>query len=115
MSTAVVVVAYLCSFYCLSPTLQRVGEAYLPLCVRVARVSETIRVSDGYYEWLQTHNRDGETMEETLRRVTGGPRPEAIAGLLTDEEATTAKAAVADLRERGERLDTAREAFDDDA
>ena len=76
-------------------------------------MSETIQLSEGYYEWLRAHNRDGETMEETLRRVTGGQHPESVAGLLTDEEAATAKAAAADLRERSGRLDAAREALDD--
>lgn len=78
-------------------------------------MTKTIRVSDEYHEWLRTHNRDDETMEDTLRRVTGGPQPDSVAGLLTDDEAATAKAAAAELRSRDNgRLDAVRGAFGDE-
>ncbi len=74
---------------------------------------KTIRVSEEYHEWLRAHNRDDETMEETLRRLTRGPDPTAVAGLLTEGEAEEAKEAVDALHERDRtRLDAAREAFE---
>lgn len=38
--------------------------------VRVHTVTETIRVSAEYYEWLKALNRADETMEDALRRLT---------------------------------------------
>ena len=74
---------------------------------------KTIRVSEEYHEWLAAHKRDDETMEETLRRMTRGPHPEDVAGLLSEAEAEEAKTAVEELRERDEsRFDDARKAFD---
>jgi len=75
---------------------------------------KTIRVSEEYHEWLAAHKADDETMEETLRRMTRGPEPDDVAGLLTEDEAEVAKDAVEDLRGRDrDRLDDARDAFDD--
>lgn len=76
---------------------------------------KTVRISEEYHEWLTAHNKPTETMEETLRRMTRGPNPSDVAGLLTDTEAETAKTAVADLRAGDRtRLDAARNAFDTD-
>lgn len=78
-------------------------------------MGKTIRVSEEFHELVKAHNRDGETMEETLRRMTRGPDPGDVAGLLTDEEAEEAKAAVDELRRRdSDRLRRARDAFADD-
>jgi hypothetical protein len=76
---------------------------------------KTIRVSEAYHEWLSAHNREDETMEETLRRMTRGPYPEDVAGLLTEDEAADAKEAVKDVRGRDrERFDAAREAVENE-
>lgn len=73
---------------------------------------KTIRVSEEYHAWLRAHKGDDETMEETLRRMTRGPNPEDVAGLLTEDEAEDAKTAVRDLRDRDRpRFEAAREAF----
>ncbi|WP_348613025.1 hypothetical protein [Halobaculum rarum] len=74
---------------------------------------KTIRVSEEYHEWLHAHKRDDETMEETLRRMTRGPNPDDVAGLLTEAEAADAKKAVDRLRGNDrDRLDAARDAFE---
>jgi hypothetical protein len=74
---------------------------------------KTIRVSEEYHEWLTAHKEGDETMEETLRRMTRGPHPGDVAGLLTEDEADTAKTAVTDLRRRDrDRLNAAQAAFD---
>jgi hypothetical protein len=75
---------------------------------------KTIRVSEEYHAWLSAHKRGDETMEEALRRMTRGPAPDDVAGLLTDEEARDAKEAVDDLRGRDrDRFEAARDAFED--
>ncbi len=75
---------------------------------------KTIRVSEEYHEWLSAHKREDETMEETLRRMTRGPHPSDVSGLLSEEEAEEAKKAVGRLRGRDrDRLDAARNAFED--
>jgi len=74
---------------------------------------KTIRVSEEYHEWLNAHNEGDETMEETLRRMTRGPHPGDVGGLLSAEEAEDAKEAVDRLRGRDrDRLDAARSAFE---
>ncbi len=76
-------------------------------------MTKTVRLSDEFHSWIKAHNEDGETMEETLRRLTRGPHPADVAGLLTDEEATAAKEAVEDLRRSdADRLQNAREVFE---
>lgn len=77
-------------------------------------MSKTIRVSDEFHRYVKAHNRGGETMEETLHRLAGGPDPSFVAGFLSDEEAAAAKDAVGNLRDRDDdRLDAAHEAVTD--
>ncbi|OYR49678.1 hypothetical protein DJ73_17385 [Halorubrum sp. Ea1] len=74
---------------------------------------KTIRVSEEYHEWLTAHNKGDETMEETLRRMTRGPHPGDVAGLLTEGEAEAAKEAVQKLRGRDrDRLNAAQATFE---
>jgi hypothetical protein len=76
---------------------------------------KTIRVSEEYHEWLSAHKEDDETMEETLRRMTRGPHPSDVAGILTEGEAEDAKEAVNRLRGGDrDRLAAARSAFESD-
>ena len=74
---------------------------------------KTIRVSEEYHAWLAAHKKADETMEETLRRMTRGPNPEDVAGLLSEAEAETAKEVVGRLRGRDrDRLEAAKDAFE---
>lgn len=50
-------------------------------------MASTIRVSDAFREFVKAHNRDDETMEETLRRLIGGPDPSDVVGFLSEETA----------------------------
>lgn len=53
-------------------------------------------------------------MEEALRRMTRGPHPSDVAGLLSESEAEEAKKAAKRLRGRDrDRFDVARDAFED--
>ena len=76
-------------------------------------MSKSMRISEEFHAFVTAHKRDGETMEETLRRLIGGPDPEEVAGILssaTAEEMRTRLDAKgeddveskADLRERFE-------------
>lgn len=50
-------------------------------------MSKSFRVSEEFHEFVAAHKRDDETMEETLRRLIGGPHPEDVAGILSEETA----------------------------
>lgn len=50
---------------------------------------KTIRVSEEFHELLAAHNREGETMEDTLRRIVGGPDPSVLADVIGADEGTT--------------------------
>lgn len=52
-------------------------------------MSESVRISEEFHEFVAAHNRDDETMEETLRRLVGGPEPSNVAGILSDDTAAT--------------------------
>ena len=62
-------------------------------------MSKSVRISEECHEFVTAHKRDDETMEETLRRLVGGPHPEHVAGILSSETAATMR----------ERLDAKRE------
>lgn len=51
-------------------------------------MSKSVRISEEFHEFVQAHKRDDETMEETLRRLIGGPHPEEVAGILSSETAS---------------------------
>jgi len=77
-------------------------------------MSKMIRVPDEYHAWVKAHNRDDETMFETLRRLTREPDPGALAGILSSEQVEEARAAAERFGGRDEeRLERAREAFDE--
>lgn len=46
-----------------------------------------MRISEELHSYISAHKREDETMEETLRRLIGGPHPEDVAGILSDETA----------------------------
>jgi hypothetical protein len=76
-------------------------------------MTKTVRLSDEFHSWVKAHNSEDETMEQTLRRLTRGPHPSDVAGLLTDEEAAEAKKRVEELNSGdADRLTSAREAFE---
>jgi len=52
-------------------------------------MSKSVRISEPFHEFIKSHNRDDETMEETLRRLVGGPHPDAVAGIISSDTATT--------------------------
>lgn len=76
-------------------------------------MTKMIRVPNEYHTWVKAHNEEGETMFETLRRLTREPDPEALAGILSSDDVENARAAAERFGGRDEeRLERAREAFD---
>ena len=51
-------------------------------------MSKSVRISEEFHEFVKAHKREDETMEETLRRLIGGPHPKDVAGILSSETAT---------------------------
>lgn len=66
-------------------------------------MAKTIRVSEAYHAVLKAHNREGETMEDTLRRLMGGPDPEVLAEVIATDgtESEALREAINRKRERG--------------
>ena len=50
-------------------------------------MSKSVRISEEFHEFVKAHKDENETMEETLRRLIGGPHPEDVAGILSSETA----------------------------
>lgn len=79
-------------------------------------MSRTIRVSEGFHDRIKGHQRDDETMEDTLRRLIGGPSPEALAEIVAgcdDAAAEEMWRAIEAKRDRGrDRREERRERFD---
>lgn len=79
-------------------------------------MSKMIRVSEEFHELIKAHRRDGETMEETLRRLLGGPSPEVLAEAIAggdDEAAAAMRRAIDEKRASGrERRAALRERFE---
>lgn len=49
--------------------------------------TKSIQVSETFHAYVKAHKKEGETMGEALVRLTGGPEPEAVAGLVSRETA----------------------------
>ena len=60
--------------------------------------TKSIQVSEEYHAYIKSQKQEDETMEEALIRLTGGPHPDAVAGLLSDE---TAEAMYEAIESRG--------------
>jgi hypothetical protein len=58
--------------------------------------TKSIQVSERFHAYVKAHNREGETMGETLVRLTGGPDPEAVASLVSEETAEEMEEAIAE-------------------
>ncbi|QCJ47724.1 hypothetical protein [Haloprofundus sp. MHR1] len=66
-------------------------------------MTKTIRVSEEFHELVSAHKGSDETMEETLRRMVGGPDPRVLAsmGLIdSDADETVAETMREAIRDR---------------
>lgn len=62
-------------------------------------MSKSVRISEEFHEFVMAHKREDETMEETLRRLIGGPNPKDVAGILSSETATAMRDRLENKRE----------------
>ena len=62
-------------------------------------MSKSVRISKEFHEFIKSHKRDEETMEEALRRLIGGPHPEDVAGILSSETASAMRERLEEKRE----------------
>lgn len=53
----------------------------------MAEATKTIRVSEELHARIKAHRREGETLNETLDRLIGGPSLRELAGILSEEDA----------------------------
>ena len=67
---------------------------------------KSIQVSETFHAYVKAHKKEGETMGEVLVRLTGGPEPEAVASLVSEETAAAMEDAIS---ERERRKPTSRE------
>ena len=58
-----------------------------PVLPNIQQIDRSTLISSEFYEFIEAHNREDETMEETLRRLVGGPHPEDVVGILSSEAA----------------------------
>lgn len=73
-------------------------------------MGKTVRLSEAFHEYVEAHNRDGETMEDTLRRLIGGPHRVEAAGIFSSQTVDSIEeglegAGEADLRSKAELRD----------
>ena len=81
-------------------------------------MTKSIPVSEEFYELVAAHSREGESMEETLRRLIGAPSPEMLERALPNGDDTAAeeiREAIERGRETGRtRTAELRERFEED-
>lgn len=76
-------------------------------------MSKSVRISEELHERIRAHKRDDETMEDTIRRLIGGPHPEEVAGILSPETADEIEESLERKREaNGESKEELRELFE---
>jgi hypothetical protein len=51
-------------------------------------------VSETFHTYVKARKKEGETMGEALVRLTGGPEPEAVASLVSEETAEAMEEAI---------------------
>lgn len=77
---------------------------------------ETIRVSEGFYSWVEAHKKDDETTEETLRRLTRDSHPSEVADALSEEQVVEVEEAIEELHERdSKRLQKVQDTISEEA
>jgi predicted CopG family antitoxin len=60
----------------------------------MSEATKTIRVSESLHARIKAHNREGETLSETLERLVGTPSLRELAGILSDDDADAFREAI---------------------
>lgn len=72
-----------------------------------------VRLDEEFYEWVESQNRESETLSETLERLTRRPDMFEIPALLETGDLDDARAAADTVRDRTDRKGRARTATDE--
>lgn len=72
-----------------------------------------VRLDEEFYEWVESQNRESETLSETLERLTRRPDMFEIPALLETGALDDARAAADTVRDRTDRKGRARTATDE--
>lgn len=74
----------------------------------------TMKVPRWFKDWVKAHKRDEETMFEALQRLSGGPHPREVTGILSEDEAERMLEQIESKRRSSqERKQQLRDEFDD--
>lgn len=74
----------------------------------------TMKVPTWFKDWVKAHKHSDETMFEAWQRLSGGPHPREVVGLLSDEQAVTMLDRIEAKRERSKQSKRRlREEFDE--
>ncbi|MFC5972068.1 antitoxin VapB family protein [Halomarina salina] len=60
-------------------------------------MSKTVRLPDDVYERVEAHQREGESLVETIDRLAGGRSLRELVGILSDDEAEEMRGYLEDL------------------
>jgi predicted CopG family antitoxin len=60
----------------------------------MSEATKTIRVSESLHARIKAHNREGETLSETIERLVGTPSLRELAGILSDDDAAAFREAI---------------------
>lgn len=71
-----------------------------------------VRLDEEFYEWVASQSRESETLSETLERLTRRPDMFEIPALLDEGDLSEARDAAQSVRNRSDRKEAAREAFE---
>lgn len=72
----------------------------------MSEATKTIRVSEELHARIKAHNREGETLSETLERLVGTPSLRELAGVLSDDEADAFREVIEEShRDHDEEID----------
>lgn len=71
-----------------------------------------VRLDEEFYEWVESQSRESETLSETLERLTRRPDMFEIPSLLDEGDLSEARDAAQSVRDRSDRKEGAREAFE---
>ncbi|WP_435118074.1 hypothetical protein [Halolamina sp. C58] len=79
-------------------------------------MSKTVRIPEALHEEIKSAKREDETMAETIARYFDRPHPSETREMLSPEDADAVEAEIDEmLDEESDRLQRAREAFEEEA
>lgn len=75
-------------------------------------MSKSVRISEEFHDFVKAHKHEDETMEETLRRLIGGPDPREVSGILSSKTADEMRERIKKKRSEENEKREMRESFE---